>query len=205
MGGAASVASFEGIVDGELGKGGSGHICLDTRDIHRNLATLAHGIKVYGAVASLELTHAGMFANRDLSFFGASSKGIAYGPVECEVAGRTIRPMDEEIIERTIRKFAEGAALAKKCGFRHGNGARGHGWLLHQFLSPKTNTRKDKWGGPNIENRARLVLPFVTQFAKQWVRDSRLKYGSAARSAMTAALIWMKASPSPNSWTAEST
>lgn len=67
---------------------------------------IAYGIKSYGAVASLELQHTCMFANRDLSFFRASSKGIAYGLIECELAGRTIRPMDEEIIERTIRKYA---------------------------------------------------------------------------------------------------
>ncbi|UWG98878.1 FAD-dependent oxidoreductase [Dehalobacter sp. DCM] len=157
-GGAASVTTFEGIVDGELGKGGRTHICLDTPGIHVNLSKIAHAVSAYGAIASLELEHTGMFANRDLSFFGASSKGIAYGPVECEVAGRIIRPMDEEIIERTIRKFAEGAALAKMCGFGMVTVHAGHGWMLHQFLSPKTNTRKDKWGGPDIENRARLAV-----------------------------------------------
>ena len=160
MGGAASVATFEGIVDGELGKGGDGHICLDSpsRGVARNLANVAFGIKSYGAVASLELAHTGMFANRSLAFFGAESRGTAYGPVECEIAGRMILPMDDEIIERTIRKFAEGASLAKKCGFGMVTVHAGHGWLLHQFLSPITNTRTDKWGGPDIENRARLTI-----------------------------------------------
>ena len=160
MGGAASVATFEGIVDGELGRGGDGHFCLDSpsRGIGRNLSNVAFGIKSYGAVASLELAHTGMFANRNLAFFGAESKGIAYGPVECELDGRTIRPMDDEIIERTIGKFAQGAALAKQCGFGMVTVHAGHGWLLHQFLSPITNTRSDKWGGADIENRARLTI-----------------------------------------------
>ena len=158
MGGAASVATFEGIVDGEFGKGGATHICLDTPNIHIGLSRIAHGIKIYGAVASLELQHTGMFANRDLSFFGASSKGIAYGPVERELDGRMIRPMDEGMIDRTIKKFAAGAALAKRVGFGMVTVHAGHGWLLHQFLSPTTNTRNDKWGGPGIENRARLVI-----------------------------------------------
>ena len=160
MGGAASVATFEGIVDGELGRGSEGHICLDTpnKGIGRNLSNVAYGIKIYGAVASLELAHTGMFANRSLAMFGAEAKGIAYGPVECEVAGRLIRPMDEEIIERTIRKYGEAAALAKQCGFGMVTVHAGHGWMLHQFLSPITNTRTDKWGGPDIENRARLAI-----------------------------------------------
>lgn len=158
MGGAASVASFEGVVDGELGKGGATHICLDTPNIDRGLARIAHAVSNYGAVASLELQHTGMFANRDLSFFGASSKGTAYGPVECELAGRIILPMNEEIIDRTIKKYAAGASIAKRAGFGMVTVHAGHGWLLHQFLSPKTNTRNDKWGGSDIENRARLVV-----------------------------------------------
>ncbi len=34
--------------------------------------------------------------------------------------------------------------------------------LAHiQFLSPSLNTRKDKWGGPDIENRARLAIEIL--------------------------------------------
>ncbi|MCL1828949.1 MAG: FAD-dependent oxidoreductase [Oscillospiraceae bacterium] len=158
MGGAASVATCEGIVDGEFGKGGDGHISLDSTFIDRNLSSVANAIKSYGAVASLELAHAGMYANRALSFFGAVSTGVAYGPVERELDGRLIRAMDDEMIERTINKYAQGAALAKRCGFGMVTVHAGHGWMLHQFLSPLTNTRSDKWGGPDIENRARLTV-----------------------------------------------
>ena len=158
MGGAASVATFEGIVDREFGRGGDGQICLDKPNVNRGLSRIAFGIKSHGAVASLELTHAGMYAHRDLSFFGATSTGTAYGPVECEIDGRRILPMNEEGIARVIEKFAAGAALAKKCGFGMVTVHAGHGWLLHQFLSPKTNVRTDKWGGPDIENRSRLAI-----------------------------------------------
>ncbi|MCL2126511.1 MAG: FAD-dependent oxidoreductase [Oscillospiraceae bacterium] len=168
MGGAASVATFEGIVDGELGKGGDGHFCLDapSAGISRNLSNVAFGINRYGAVASLELAHTGMFANRSLSFFGAEARGIAYGPVEMEVNGRLVRAMDDEILQRTIRKYAEAAALAKKCGFGMVTVHAGHGWMLHQFLSPITNTRTDKWGGPDIENRARLTIEVLKAIRK---------------------------------------
>lgn len=157
-GGAASVATFEGVVDGELGKGGATHICLDTPQIDRGLSRIAYAVKSHGAVASLELQHTGMFANRDLAMFGGSSKGLAYGPVEMELNGRSILPMTEEILERTIKKYAQGAALAKRCGYGMVTVHAGHGWLLHQFLSPLTNTRTDKWGGTGVENRSRLVV-----------------------------------------------
>ncbi|WKY45734.1 hypothetical protein Q5O14_06455 [Eubacteriaceae bacterium ES2] len=105
-GGVASVTSFEGIVDGEYGRGGRTHICLDTPNISNNLSRLAYAVKSHGAVASLELQHTGMFANRDLSFFGASSKGIAYGPTACQLDGREILPMDQAIIDRTIKNMS---------------------------------------------------------------------------------------------------
>ncbi len=167
MGGAASVATFECIVDGELGKGGAKHIALDTPFIDTELSRIAYNVSAYGAVATMELQHAGMFANRDLSFFGASSKGVAYGPVECECDGRHILPMNEEIIERTINKFIEGAALAQRSGFGMVLIHAGHGWGLHQFLSPITNTRTDKWGGPDIENRARILLAIIDGIKKR--------------------------------------
>lgn len=166
-GGAASVATFEGIVDGELGRGGATHICMDTPNIDRGLSRIAYEIRGYGAVATMELQHAGMFANRDLSFFGANAKGIAYGPVECECDGRHILPMTEEIIERTIQKYADAAALAQKCGFGMVLVHAGHGWMLHQFLSPLTNTRKDKWGGQDVENRARLLISICDAIHKR--------------------------------------
>ncbi|MDI3536186.1 MAG: hypothetical protein PWP16_228 [Eubacteriaceae bacterium] len=165
-GGVASVTSFEGIVDGEFGRGGRTHICLDTPNISNNLARLAYAVKTHGAVASLELQHTGMFANRDLSFFGASSKGIAYGPVACELDGREILPMDQAVIERTIKKYVDGAVLAKMSGFGMVTIHAGHGWMLHQFLSPLTNTRTDEWGGKGVENRARLLITICDAIKK---------------------------------------
>jgi 2,4-dienoyl-CoA reductase-like NADH-dependent reductase (Old Yellow Enzyme family)/thioredoxin reductase len=167
MGGVASVATCEGIVDGELGKGGDYHICLDNPLTLHSLARVACAIKRHGAVASQELQHTGMYANRNLAVWGGKSKGVAYGPVEFDLDGRTVLPMTEEIIERTIGKFADAAAFAKQCGFGMVTVHAGHGWLLHQFLSPELNTRKDKWGGGSIENRARLAVAVCDAIRKK--------------------------------------
>jgi 2,4-dienoyl-CoA reductase-like NADH-dependent reductase (Old Yellow Enzyme family)/thioredoxin reductase len=167
MGGAASVATCEGIVDGELGRGGDYHVCLDNPFTQHSLARVAYAIRRHGAVASQELQHAGMYANRSLAVYGGASKGVAYGPVECDLNGRTILPMTEEIIERTINKFADAAAFAKACGFGMVTVHAGHGWLLHQFLSPALNTRRDKWGGSDIENRARLAVAVCDAIRKK--------------------------------------
>ena len=166
-GGVASVTLGECGVDGEYGIGYGYAIRMDNTfsgmpySFH-GLSRVVEEVTRYGAICATELEHAGMYANRWLD-----PPGIAYGPVDCvDIDGRQILQMPEDIIERTIRKYAEAAAFAKQCGvgmiFVHA----GHGWLLHQFLSPTLNTRKDKWGGPDIENRARLAVAVLDAIRK---------------------------------------
>ena len=166
MGGAASVASCELIVDGELGRGGANHVCIEDPRAFSPLCRLANAVSRHGAIATAELQHTGMFANRTPSFMGAKGMGVAYGPVEMQVGDRIVPEMPEEIIERTIEKYALAAATAKRAGFGMILLHAGHGWLLHQFMSPKTNTRKDKWGGPDIENRARFTVEICKAIKK---------------------------------------
>ncbi len=166
MGGAASVASCELIVDAELGKGGANHVCIEDPRAFSPLCRVANSISRHGAIATAELQHAGMFANRVPSFMGAKGMGFAYGPVEMQVGDRLVPEMPEEVIERTIEKYAQAALTAKRAGFGMILLHAGHGWLLHQFVSPKTNTRKDKWGGAPIENRARFTVEICKAIKK---------------------------------------
>ena len=158
MGGAAAVATGELIVDTEFGRGGMHHICIDNPQALIPLGKVAYGIRRYGAVPAAELQHAGMYANRALQIFGGKPAGSAFAPVETMLEGRLIPEMPEEQIEKTIDLYAQAAKTAKFCGFGMIMIHAGHGWLLQQFLSPQLNTRKDKWGGPDIENRARFTV-----------------------------------------------
>lgn len=65
--------------------------------------------------------------------------------------------LDESGIERTIAAFVQAAVRASRIGFDVIELHAGHGYLLHQFLSPLANQRTDQWGG-SAENRARLLL-----------------------------------------------
>lgn len=70
---------------------------------------------------------------------------------------KTPEALDEAGIERTIAAFVQAAVRAVWIGFDVIELHAGHGYLLHQFLSPLANHRTDQWGG-SAENRARLLL-----------------------------------------------
>jgi len=68
-------------------------------------------------------------------------------------------------IEEIIQRFATTARLAKEAGFTGVQVHCAHGYLVSQFLSPKTNQRTDKWGG-SLENRARFARAVVQAVRK---------------------------------------
>ncbi len=60
-------------------------------------------------------------------------------------------------IEEIVRRFAVAAAALKEAGFNGVQIHAAHGYLISQFLSPRSNQRNDQYGG-SLENRARILL-----------------------------------------------
>jgi 2,4-dienoyl-CoA reductase-like NADH-dependent reductase (Old Yellow Enzyme family)/thioredoxin reductase len=162
MGGAAAVTVGDCAVDTKRGMFNIDHIPLDTEKHLASMSNLSDAISRHGAVASIELQHAGMYAR------GSAQLGNQiYGPCDwVDPQGNRVLAMTEEIIEETIEAFANAAAWAKRCGFGMVTIHGGHGWLLSQFMSPLINKRKDRWGG-SIENRMRLTLAVVERIRKK--------------------------------------
>lgn len=69
-------------------------------------------------------------------------------------------PMTDADIEAVITGFARCARVLKEAGFTGVQLHSAHGYLLSQFLSPRSNQRTDRWGG-SLENRARILLESV--------------------------------------------
>lgn len=159
IGGAASVCIGDAMVDSEIALANGNHILLDDPTGKPHLNKLSDAISRHGAVAAMEFSHGGSGAR--ISY--AQGHKI-YGPVECDSDsfGQKIHAeaMTEEIIQRTIRKHYEAALYAKQCGFGMITLHGGHGWLLHQFMSPTLNTRTDEWGG-SFEKRMRFPLAVI--------------------------------------------
>ncbi len=158
-GGAATVALGDGIVHTPTGLMHPYKLRLDDPNIIPSLSNTARTIRQHGAIASLELSHGGKYANVSNFVSRNTRTGLPpYGPDhEFNKDGVEIFEMPVEIIDTIVKSYGDAAALAKMCGFGmvivHG----GHGWLLHQFMSPNTNHRTDEYGGSR-ENRLRFSL-----------------------------------------------
>ncbi len=75
-----------------------------------------------------------------------------------------------------INDFIAAAVRAEKAGFDAVQLHGGHGYILHDFLSPFGNRRTDKWGG-SLENRARIVELIIKGIKEQttlpvWIKLS---------------------------------
>ena len=161
MGGVASVCAGDCVVDSVHGRYGREHICLDDPRLTHQLTVLANAISRHGAVASVELQHAGLYAHTSHDF----GQEI-YGPCEgVNDRGTHYLAMTEDVIESVIRAYADAAAFARHCGFGMLTIHGGHGWLFSQFMSSKVNHRTDKWGG-SLENRMRFPLAVVEAVRK---------------------------------------
>lgn len=121
---------------------------------NKNWVKFTDAITRHGAIASIQLAHAGLFAE---PVFNAG-RGTPVGPVSfVKENGTPVKGMDEEDMTRIANDFAEAALCAKTAGFQAVMVQCCHGWLLAQFLSPVWNTRTDEYGG-SIENRAKFPL-----------------------------------------------
>ncbi len=151
-GGAAVVCVGEVIVDLANGKSHPEQIGIDDPRNSSTFCKLVDTIHSHGAAASAELDHGGALCAPE--FLGKTPAGpSAY----VDSWGDEVRAMTEEEILHAAKMFGQAAATAKHYGFDMVTVHAGHGWLIHQFLSPLTNFRTDKWGG-SVENRLRFLL-----------------------------------------------
>jgi 2,4-dienoyl-CoA reductase-like NADH-dependent reductase (Old Yellow Enzyme family) len=144
------------------------------KDAHiEPLRRITDFIKKQGAVAGIQLGHAGRKASMQKPWDGGKRLGKNEGGWET-IAPSALpfspdleppKEMSVADIQKFIADFVSAAERAVKAGFQiielHG----AHGYLLHEFLSPISNKRSDSYGGA-LENRCRLALEIAEQIRK---------------------------------------
>lgn len=155
-GGCSLVTVGDAIVDLDTGRSHPQQVGINDPAALPYLVEMADAIHSGGAMASIELDHGGALCPPE--FIGGKNAKGPSGFVDAW--GDTVEEMTEEEICRIADAFGEAAATARSCGFDMVMIHAGHGWLLHQFMSPSFNRRADKWGG-SIENRMRFPLLVV--------------------------------------------
>jgi NADPH2 dehydrogenase len=146
--GVAMVVVENATVDHPTGSGSNRTIRADTDDNLDGLKRLAGTIRSEGALACLQINHAGRFA-------GAAPEPAA--PSAVETFGRTPRALTESEIGEIQDRFAAAAKRVRDAGFDMVELHGGTGYLISQFVSPRTNKRTDGYGG-SLENRSRFPL-----------------------------------------------
>ena len=174
-GGAALVTAGDTPVDGRYAAATYRHPVLDDPGTLPSLCELVGAVHEYGAMVSVELNHAGSMAHPQY-ITGPSP----IGPVDyLRKDGQPIKGMDGELMAYTLDSYAQAAAMAKLAGVDVITIQAGHGWLLHQFLSPRTNTRKDQYGG-TLRNRCRFPLEVLARVRETVGEDTLIQLSVSA-------------------------
>ena len=165
------------IIMGETvcGEGGKSHddmIMLDEPKIDRSLFKMAEVCHRYGAAISVEISHGGAFAHKEFNGGNAPMAPSHYSnaPGFARGNGDWVRPMTREDMVKVADQFAQAVKRVKDNGFDMAQIHFGHGWLIHEFLSPLFNTRTDEYGG-SVENRMRFPLEILRRIREVVGRD----------------------------------
>ena len=154
-GGAAIVNMGEARIDLKTGISHLLCLALDDPEVMPSLIRATDAIRRHNAIPAIEILHPGGRANPEYY------DGPIWAPSDAPGhLGKDYTALDEKTIDYIVNCFANAAEMAWLGGVEmvmiHG----GHGWLLHEFLSPLNNHRTDKFGG-SLENRARISLMVV--------------------------------------------
>lgn len=130
--------------------------------------TWARSVTDAGAHFWMQLNHPGRQTPRKLE-----SKPVAPSAIRLKRGGFAFaepRELAESEILSLIDRFGQGAAFAREAGFTGVQLHGAHGYLISQFLSPRTNIRSDAWGG-SPERRCRFLVEVLRSVRARVGRD----------------------------------
>lgn len=170
----ATAVTPEGrISPGDLGIWNDDHIT--------GLKKIVDFVHKHGAVAGIQLAHAGRKASCELPWNGGKQleldKGgwetIAPSDLPYTAGDRTPVSLNKKDIDSVVLSFRAAALRAQKAGYKVIEIHSAHGYLIHEFLSPLSNHRNDEYGG-TFENRIRLLIEVIEAVRSVWPDENAL-------------------------------
>jgi 2,4-dienoyl-CoA reductase-like NADH-dependent reductase (Old Yellow Enzyme family) len=144
------------------------------KDAHVDmLARITRFIRQQKRIAGIQLAHAGRKGSTRRPWEGSGAVSEdgwePVGPTnEPFASGYPVpRPLDIAGIHAITTAFRDAASRALAAGFEVAEIHAAHGYLLHEFLSPISNTRQDAYGG-SFDNRIRFCLEVVDAVRAIW-------------------------------------
>ncbi len=172
---ATAVTDQGRITNGDLGLWSAAHM--------PPLERFAEFAKSQGVVPAIQLAHAGRKGSMQRPWFGngpLTAEDLARGEKTWDIVAPTTEPMAEGyIVPRALSvsdlatlktQWVEAAKRAIDCGFEVLEIHNAHGYLVHEFLSPLSNTRNDGYGG-DFAGRTRFPLELAEALRAVWPQD----------------------------------
>ncbi len=142
------------------------------------LKRLADVITMGGAVPGMQIAHAGRKGSSQRPWEGGApipvSEGgwVPWAPSALPFSDASTVPhaMSVADIAEVIAQFRVSARMAREAGMKIIEVHAAHGYLLHSFLSPLSNTRNDQYGG-DLAGRARALMETIDAIRTEWPDD----------------------------------
>jgi len=162
----AGLLFIEATAVNPVGRISPGDLGLWSDETEAALARVIKSIRQYSAIPiGIQLAHAGRKASVQVPWLGGQDispenggwQTVAPSALPFAVEGVLPLALDEAGMNQIKNDFVTVAQRALKLGLEAIELHAAHGYLLHQFLSPLSNTRSDRYGGP-LTNRMRFPL-----------------------------------------------
>jgi 2,4-dienoyl-CoA reductase-like NADH-dependent reductase (Old Yellow Enzyme family) len=151
-----------------------------------SLKRISDFVRSQGAVPAIQLAHAGRKASMARPWYGNGPLTQAdldrgdkpwsiVAPCDTAIGDEWLkpRPLEKKDLEDLKAAYRDAVRRAHAAGFDILELHSAHGYLLHTFLSPLSNTRADEYGG-SLENRMRFPLEVATEVRKSWPQSKPL-------------------------------
>jgi 2,4-dienoyl-CoA reductase-like NADH-dependent reductase (Old Yellow Enzyme family) len=142
------------------------------------LARCARFVREHGATAGIQLAHAGRKASTARPWEDGQRvppkaggwRPVAPSSIPFKPGEPPPEVLDHKGIERIVTAFGRATRRAREAGFQIVEIHAAHGYLLHEFLSPLSNTRTDEYGG-SFDNRIRIVVDVTHAVRAEWPEE----------------------------------